>query len=78
MEKFKQEELMQYLYGETSTTVTLAIEEAMQFDWELQDEVKTLKRTIKQLDLLKVQSPRSQSIEAIINYARATDVVTEG
>ena len=78
MEKFKQEELMQYLYGETSTTVTLAIEEAMQFDWELQDEVKTLKRTIKQLDLLKVQSPRSQSIEAILNYARATDVVTEG
>ena len=78
MEKFKQEELMQYLYGETSTTVTLAIEEAMQFDWELQDEVKTLKRTIKQLDLLKVHSPRSQSIEAILNYARATDVVTEG
>ena len=78
MEKFKQEELMQYLYGETSTTVTLAIEEAMQFDWELQDEVKTLKRTIKQLDLLKVQSPRPQTIEAIINYARATDVVTEG
>lgn len=75
MEKFKQEDLIQYLYKETSTELSFAIELALQNDWELQDEVKTLERTIKQLNVLKMRSPRQSTINAILNYAKATDEV---
>ncbi len=76
MQKFKQEVLMQYLYGETSTQLTLAIEQALQEDWKLQDELNTLKRTMKQLDSLKLQAPRKKAVNAILNYAKSTDEVT--
>lgn len=66
---------MQYLYGEAPKHLTVAIEEALQLDWELQEELATLKRTIKQLDMLKVQSPRTSSINAILNYAKTSEVV---
>ena len=66
---------MQYLYKETSTELRFAIELALQNDWELQDEVKTLERTIKQLNVLKMRSPRQSTINAILNYAKATDEV---
>ena len=75
MEKFKQEDLIQYLYKETSTELSFVIELALQNDWELQDEVKTLERTIKQLNVLKMRSPRQSTINAIFNYAKATDEV---
>jgi hypothetical protein len=75
MQKFKQEVLMQYLYKETSTEVTLAIESALLEDWELQDEINTLKRTMKQMDTLNLRSPRKSTIAAILSYAKATDEV---
>lgn len=78
MQKFKQEVLMQYLYGETSTQLTLAIEKALVEDWELQDEINTLKRTMKQLDTLKLSSPRKSSINAIVNYAKSTIEIPQG
>ncbi len=76
MQTFKQEVLIQYLYKETSPEVTLAIETALQEDWQLQDELKMLERTTKQLDKLALRSPRQSSINAILNYAKATDEVT--
>ncbi len=76
MEKFKQEVLMQYLYGEASKEVRLAIEEALHEDWELQEELKMLKRTVKQLDSLKLKSPRTSSVNAILNYAKSTEIAT--
>jgi hypothetical protein len=76
MEKFKQEVLMQFLYGETSKEVSIAIEEALLLDWELQEEIKMLKRTVKQLSSLNLKSPRTSSVNAILNYAKSTDVVT--
>ena len=75
MQKIEQEVLMQYLYKETSTELTLAIESALQNDWELQDEMKMLERTIKQLDAFKLRSPRQSTINAILSYAKATEPV---
>jgi hypothetical protein len=77
MQKFKQEVLMQYLYKETSTELSLAIESALQEDWELHDEMKTLERTIKQLDEFKLRSPRQSTINAILSYAKATEAVAQ-
>lgn len=78
MQKFKQEVLIQYLYGETSTQLSLAIDLALQESWELQHELNTLKRSLKQLDQLQIQSPRKNSVKAILNYAKSTDEVAQG
>ncbi|GMV78221.1 MAG: hypothetical protein AMXMBFR79_13520 [Chitinophagaceae bacterium] len=74
MLKFSQEVLIQYMYGETSKEVKCAIEEALQVDWELQDELNIMQRTMKQLDTLQMSSPRKSSINAILNYARMEEV----
>jgi hypothetical protein len=72
MQKFSQEQLMQYLYGEASPILQLAINNAIKEDADLQKEIKTLQRTIKQLDKLEKQSPSQKSIDAILNYAKQT------
>ncbi len=72
MQKFSQEQLMQYLYGEASPILQLAIDNAIKEDADLQKEIKTLQRTIKQLDSLEKQSPSQKSIDAILNYAKQT------
>lgn len=71
MEKFNQEQLMLYLYGEASPILSLAIDKAAKEDPELQKEINMLKRTKKQLDELKKKetSPSQRSIDAILNYA---------
>ena len=72
MQKFSQDQLMQYLYKEASPILKLAIDNAMKEDLELQRELKTLQRTIKQLDKLEQQKPSQKSIDAILKYARET------
>ena len=71
MPKITTEELIQYLYHETSKDQSMAIEKALQTDWELKDELEVLKDSMKSLDKM-VKSPRSQSVDAILNYARST------
>ena len=74
MQKFTQEQLMLYLYGEASPILKLAIDKAMKEDPELQKEIKMLQRTRKQLDELKKseKSPSQASIDAILKYAKNT------
>ena len=72
MQKFSQEQLIQYLYGECSPILKLAIEKAMLEDSILQKEIKGLQRTIKQLSKLKKESPSNSTIEAIMKYASNT------
>ncbi len=72
MQKFSQDQLMQYLYGDASPILKLAINNAMKDNIDLQKEIKILQRTIKQLDKLENQSPSQKSIDAILNYAKQT------
>lgn len=72
MQKFSQEQLMQYLYKEASPILSLAIDNAMKEDLELQRDLKTLQRTIEQLDKLEKQTPSQKSIDAILKYAKDT------
>jgi len=72
MQKFSQEQLIQYLYGECSPILKLAIEKAMLDDTLLQKEIKSLQRTIKQLSKLKKESPSNSTIDAIMKYAANT------
>jgi hypothetical protein len=67
--KFKEEDLIRYLYKDCTTDMQKAIEEALEIDLELSDRMKVLQRTINQLDKLKLQSPSKQTIKTILKYA---------
>ncbi len=69
MKKFKEEDLILYLYRDCSPKISAAIEAALEEDLELNDRLKLLRRTIRQLDKLKLKSPSKQSIKAILQHA---------
>lgn len=72
MKKFKEEDLILYLYQDCSPSLSIAIEEALAGDMELTDRLAVLRRTISQLDKLKLKSPSKQSISAILKHAADT------
>lgn len=70
MKKFKEEDLILYLYKECSPAIQKAVDEALEEgDIELTERLNILKRTIRQLDKLKLESPSKLSIKAILQYA---------
>ncbi|MEK7200369.1 MAG: hypothetical protein AAB212_10700 [Bacteroidota bacterium] len=69
MKKFKEEDLILYLYKDCSPGLSAAIEEATELDLELRDRLQVLRRTIRQLNKLKLTSPSKQSIKAILKHA---------
>ncbi|MCK9403739.1 MAG: hypothetical protein M0Q26_10110 [Chitinophagaceae bacterium] len=69
MKKFKEEDLILYLYKDGSPRLRAAIEEALELDFELKDRLRVLSRTIRQLNKLKLTSPSKQSIKAILKHA---------
>lgn len=68
---FTPEELIQYLYQETSPEKTAAIEEALRNDFALREKVDSLKANMEQLDKI-IESPRTETILNILRYARET------
>ncbi|RYG40350.1 MAG: hypothetical protein EOO01_27520 [Chitinophagaceae bacterium] len=72
---FTPEELIQYLYKETSEEKTLAIETALREDWTLREKLEVLKASTQKLDTL-LESPRAEVIMNIMNYARRTETNT--
>jgi hypothetical protein len=70
MKKLKEEDLILYLYKDSSPRLTAAIEKALaEDDLELKDRLQVLKRSIKQLDKLKLHSPSKRSVKAIMKHA---------
>jgi anti-sigma factor RsiW len=70
------EDLMQYVYGEASKEQSMAIEKAIQTDWSLREKLTALKDSMRVLDNM-VESPRPQSVMAILNYARTSAEVEQ-
>lgn len=76
MTNYTSEDLIQYLYHETSEEKTQAIEKALQTDWNLKEEFEALEVTKQGLDAL-LSSPRPQSITAILNYAKTSTEIAQ-
>jgi hypothetical protein len=68
---FTPEELIQYLYKETSPARTAQIEEALQHDWSLREKLEVLQNSMQTLDR-PLESPRAEAIINVLNYARET------
>ena len=71
MTRYTPEDLLQYLYKETSTTDTTAIEQALKEDWTLREKLEVLKASVNSLDGV-LESPRTQVVLNVLNYARQT------
>lgn len=69
MKKIQEEYLMSYLYKEASPSVVDAIEQALQEDQSLKNQLDLLRISIKALDKVKLHSPSSASLKAIMKYA---------
>lgn len=69
MNNFTPEDLLLYLYNETSAKQTAAIEAALKKDWTLREKLAVLKTSMQRLDKL-TESPRTEVVLNVLNYAR--------
>lgn len=69
MKKIKEEDLILYLYKDCSPKMSATIEAALEEDLELHDRLQVLRRTIRQLDKLKLKSPSKLSVKTILQHA---------
>ncbi len=68
MIKITPEDLVRYLYNETSELKTASIQAALQTDWNLRESYEKLVGST--LDLNRIQfSPRPESVNKILEYA---------
>jgi len=77
MHSYSPEDLILYLYKETSPEVTAAIEEALKQDWTLREKLEVLKTSRERLNSLTV-SPRTETILNIMAYARIGEKISSG
>ena len=73
MSLFTPEDLLRYLYKESSPELTLAIENALKEDWMLREKLQVLGASAGSLGKIVV-APRAEVIERVLNYARTTAV----
>jgi len=69
MTNFTPEDLLLYLYKETSPQQTAAIEQALKQDWALREKLSVLKTSMERLDKI-TETPRTEVILNVLNYAR--------
>jgi hypothetical protein len=69
MTNFTPEDLLLYLYKETSSKKTAAIEKTLANNWTLREKLAVLKASMQRLDKL-VQTPRTEIVLDVLNYAR--------
>ena len=73
MTLFTPEDLLRYLYKESSPELTLAIETALKGDWMLREKLEILRSSADNLNTVTV-APRMEVIMRVMNYARKTAV----
>lgn len=71
MSNFTPEDLLLYLYNETTPQQSKAIEEALKNDWTLREKIAVLKTSMQRLDSIK-ESPRTEIVLKVLRHARNT------
>lgn len=73
MHNYSPEDLVLYLYKETSTETTASIEKALETDWTLREKLAVLKASIDRLNTLK-ETPRTETVLNIFKYAAKEEI----
>jgi hypothetical protein len=68
MHNFTPEDLLLYLYKETSPAQTAAISAALETDWSLREKFEELTLAQKELSAIRL-SPGRKTVDNILNYA---------
>ena len=68
MHSFKQEDLLLYMYGDTSNDQTAAIKQALETDWKFKEEYEKLVASQSSLGQISL-SPRKEAIDFLLEYA---------
>jgi hypothetical protein len=77
MTLFTPEDLLRYLYKESSPELTAAIRQALQENWTLRTQLEELQSSVNQLTIEKqVVAPRNEVVMRVLQYARETAVET--
>lgn len=69
MTSYTPEELLLYLYKETSPEQTENIQGSLEKDWSLREKLAVLKASMERLDRI-VEAPRTEIVLNVLNYAR--------
>jgi hypothetical protein len=69
MTLFTPEDLLLYMYKESSPELTAAITSALNEDWTLREKIQELQSTVSDLDKVTV-APRMEVILRVLKYAR--------
>lgn len=69
MTNFTPEDLLLYLYKESSLKKAAAIEKALEKDWTLREKLAVLKASMQRLDKI-TETPRTEVVLNVLNYAR--------
>ena len=75
MHNYSPEDLILYLYKETSPEATIAIEKALEEDWTLREKLAVLKTSMERLNSITV-APRTEIILNVLRHARDGQKVT--
>lgn len=68
MNKITSEDLIRYIYNETSEKKSAIIRAALRSDWNLKERYEQLLKSHKDLNTIHF-SPREQSVNKILEYA---------
>jgi hypothetical protein len=71
MSIFTPEDLILFVYQETSPENTASIEHALATNWALQEKFQVIESSVDELNT-ELYSPREETILKILNYARET------
>lgn len=69
MTNFTPEDILLYLYKETSAEQSRAIEAALETDWTLREKLLVLKASMQRLDKT-LEVPRTEVVLNVLNYAQ--------
>ncbi|MCZ2460711.1 MAG: hypothetical protein LC128_13915 [Chitinophagales bacterium] len=69
MTSFTTEDLLLYLYNETTPEQTKNIQDALLKDWTLREKLAVLRVSKERLDRI-IEMPRTESVLNVLNYAR--------
>jgi hypothetical protein len=75
MYNYTPEEILLYLYKESSPELTTAIEEELKKNWALREKLTVMKTAMERLNNITV-SPRTEVVLNILRYASEKEKVT--
>lgn len=74
MHNFTPEDILLYLYKETSPQQTAALEEALKQDWTLREKLTVMKTAMERLNQLTT-APRTEVVLNVLKYAGAKQTI---